>query len=139
MLDKNDIFCHNVIINNIAKNNIKSNSFKDTFYNNQIDNNKGTLLQLIDSSNIYFDENLQETQFFYDVMDIDLDEPIALSLSFNQKSKFDININVFGNETFIIKKQISNTTNIFFNNKFKKGDQLVININNLNQNMLTSK
>ena len=100
--------------------------------NNQIDNKKGTLLKLIDSSNIYFDENLQETQFFYDVMDIDLDEPIALSLSFNQKSKFDININVFGNETFIIKKQISNTTNIFFNNKFKKGDQLVINIKHIN-------
>ena len=69
-------------------------------------------------------------------MNIDTDSPIALSISFNQKSTFNININIPENETYIKDKQISNTTNIFLPNEFKKGEKLLINIKHINDNTL---
>ena len=125
------------IINNIdeeIKEGYKYKTCSVRITNHQIKNKSTTPLKLKDSSNIYFDENLQEAQFSYDIMDIDLDAPIALSLSFNQKSTFNISINISGNENYIINKQISNTTNIFFDNEFKKGEQLLINIKHINYN-----
>ena len=115
---------------------IKKNYYNKTcsliITNHQIIKDNTPSLKLIDSSNLYFDENFKEIQFYYDINDKVSDNPISLSLSFDQKSRFDISINIKGNESFAINKQILNSTFIFFNSEFKKGDQLVINIKHIN-------
>ena len=57
-----------------------------------MEENSNTILELNNASNLFFDENNSEYIFSYKVNEIELDSPIALSLTFNQKSQFEINI-----------------------------------------------
>ena len=82
------------------------------------------ILNLINNSNIYFDEEFKEIKFIYKIENLDKDTPIALSLTFNQKTKFEIIIKVEGKE--IINKIITYSTNIMFETEFKANQNLEI-------------
>ena len=86
-------------------------------------------INLNDTANIYFDNNLKEVNLSYIVNEPDLDSPIALSLTFNLKSDFEIKI-LSENGTF--SKNISNSTNIFFEKEFKQNKNFKINIKHIN-------
>ena len=89
-------------------------------------------LTLNDSSNIYFDNNFKEIHFSYKINNSNLDTPIALFLSFNKKSQFNVSITESGNDNNEINKNILNSTFIFFGNEFKEGNQLNIKIRHIN-------
>ena len=89
-------------------------------------------LTLNDSSNIYFDNNFKEIHFSYKINNSNLDTPIALFLSFNKKSQFNVSITESGNDNNEINKNILNSTYIFFGNEFKEENQLNIKIRHIN-------
>ena len=120
------------MIDGEIKENYENKTCSIIITNLQTNKNNVPSLKLIDSSNLYFDENLKEIQLYYDINDEALDSPIALSLSFNQNSLFDISINIPENENVVINKQIWNSTFIFFDSEFNKGDQLAINVKHIN-------
>ena len=92
-----------------------------------MEENSNTILELNNSSNLFFDEYNSEYIFSYKVNEIELDSPIALSLTFNQKSQFEINIDGI-NKNFRKNETVFNSTNIFFDKSFKKGDEFNISI-----------
>ena len=111
--------------------NLKTKTCSLIISNYQVNDEKIPTLKLMDDANIYFHENNKKIQFIYKINEEALDIPIALSLSFNQKSQFKITINLSGNENSIIDKEIFNSTNIFFDKKFKEGEQLIIDIEHM--------
>ena len=115
------------------KENYKDKTCPIMFTNYQVENNENIpSLELTDSSNLYFNENNTKIQFIYKINYADLDTPIALSLNLNKNSKFIINITKSGNETFIINKEIFNSTNIFLGKgDFKEKEQLIIQIESI--------
>ena len=85
--------------------NTKNKTCPVVITNFYIPDNDAPILNLNDSSHIYFDGNLKNIRLDYHINEINLDEPVALSISFNQKSTFEINVEE--------RKDISNSTNIF--------------------------
>ena len=82
-------------------------------------------INLNDTANIYFDNNFKEVNLSYIVNEPDLDSPIALSLTFNLKSDFEVKI-LSENGNF--SENISNSTNIFFEKDFRQNKNFTINI-----------
>ena len=96
-------------------------------------NNKGEIpkLELMDTTNLYFDEDFSEINFSFKIKNIDLESPIALSIQFNQKTEFEISIKTEIKDNILIKRKIHNSTNIFFDKEFKEGEKLEINIKHI--------
>ena len=86
-------------------------------------------LDIFDISTLYFDENFKEINFIYKINDKDSDSPIALSINFNQKTIFEVSVDLPGNEK--INKKINSSTNILFNNEFNAGENIIINIKHI--------
>ena len=103
--------------------------------NHQINNENIPDLKLINNTYIYFDSNFKKIQFTYNINNIEIDNLIALSLSFNQKSQFKIRVSLSGTEEYLINKNISNSSNIFFENEFNKGNELKISIEYINNTL----
>ena len=101
--------------------NTKNKTCPVVITNFYIPDNDAPILNLNDSSHIYFDGNLKNIQLDYHINEINLDEPVALSISFNQKSTFEINVEE-QKDNEIINKIISNSTNIFLTSQYQQGD-----------------
>ena len=115
------------------KENYKNKTCPIIITNYQIKNESIPTLELKESSNFYFDENLKDIQYIYKINSTELDSPIALSLTFNQKSKFNVSIKKSGSEGFFITKEIFNSSIIFIDkDEFKEGDILIIQIKYIN-------
>ena len=97
-----------------------------------MEENSNTILELNNSSNLFFDEYNSEYIFSYKV-NADLDSPIALSLTFNQKSQFEININGT-NKNFRKNETVFNSTYIFFDKEnFQEVNEFNISIKQINE------
>ena len=98
-----------------------------------MEENGNTIIELNNISNLFFDENNSEYTFSYKINNISLDSPIALSLTFNQKSQFEININGT-NIDFIKNETVFNSTYIFFDKEnFQEVNEFNINIKQINE------
>ena len=98
-----------------------------------MEENSVTILELNNASNLFFDENNSEYIFSYKVNEIELDSPIALSLTFNQKSQFEINIDGI-NKNFRKNETVFNSTYIFFDNEnYQEVNEFNISIKQINE------
>ena len=123
------IYSNNERINS----NYKNKTCPLIFSNYEINDEKTPNLKLIDYANIFFYEKFKNIQFTYEVSEGESDIPIALSLTFLQKSHFRIHINFY--ENYNIDKNIFNSSNIFFEHELKKGEHINISIEYINFNI----
>ena len=77
------------------------------------------ILNLINNANLYFDKEFKEIKFIYKIENLTKDSPIALSLTFNQKTDFEIIIKIVETGKEIINKIITNSANIMFEQNLK--------------------
>ena len=110
--------------------NTKNKTCPVVITNFYIPDNDAPIFNLNDSSHIYFDGNLKNIQLDYHINEINLDEPVALSISFNQKSTFEINVE---KDNEIINKIISNSTNIFLTSQYQQGDEIHFKIKHVDE------